>query len=273
MIRFDSSAFIAAVNQLKRETAIELNTIMNWQMALWVRKIIEKIATDPRLALGAQKNYHDVNVETDINQVFEIPKDSKGGGITYHTWKMPDGDTVVKLPSGAKVFVDAYHWQVSNLDEIHRRARNRKGQVPKGYGSNEHRDGKCYSMKFWPKSIDAARSYVREMRSHVGRTKSSWLKALEYFSSRSGGLAGWTAPSWITRNQSWGDKYGVADSQFNQGSITGYWTSGSNVPWITDRDAQSVINWSGRLRVTDIKSGYALMRLMKIFNKHSAKAV
>jgi hypothetical protein len=265
MIAFDGSQFLRAVEELKREVPYEIDKLFSWQEALWVRDIIKKISANPSLPMGQQKQRGEMAVEKDLRRLFAFS--AKDGGA--HRWDTKNGG-MVKTAKGAVVFYDADHWEVSDFKNIHQKNRGSRGRVKKSVGGMTEIDGKMYSNKYLPKQNPALLRYMAEIKSHVGKTKASWLKALDYFNAKSGGLANWTAPSWVTRNKGWGNANGGAYSNFSVNRISGEWAAGSNVPWITERDAASIVNATGATRIRDLKTQNALMRLKKVIEKHNA---
>lgn len=271
MITFDNREFYRAMTELQMEVGLEIEKIMNWQMSLWCADILKKIGGDPKISsMSVQKQRGELALYSDMDKLFSTADDDK------NKWMNKDGDWGVKTQNNSTYNVLASRWienaSLSEMKNIHNQNRNNQGRVYKTAGENKKLKGKWYSMKYYVRKQQLI-NYIKVTRTHVGKTKSSWIKAYNYFNSMCGNLAKFSVPDWVSRWSSWGDKYSVAEGNYVRESMTGQWTAGSNVPWITDRDQQSLVNATGNTRIMDMQSGRALQRLVGIIEKKSAAGI
>ena len=273
MMTVDTSKFRNAMKELKRDVPVEMRNIGNWQMGLAVRTIITnigvKLDSDEGLGgrLPTQKRAQERTIDVQLRKLFTYP--DKGKGWTLSRQDRKTGDVVATRGSSA-YFIDQDHFlrQGADLSGIHKKHRGKFGQV---YGNFAPvtRGNKTYDMAYTSTRAQVNR-YVKLMQSHIGRTKATFLKALESFNAKSGGYSRWTAPSWITRHRSWASSFGKAEERWNDATGTGEWMAGSDVPWAGDLNASGKVKFAMKLRMIDLQSGHALMRLKGMIERKSA---
>ena len=271
-VTFDSSKFIGAMKELQKEVPLEFQSIMRWQMSLWVRDIIEKIGGDPRKSMFKQRQAGEGLVGADIGKVFGILKKndtvfalSKGKDMT--------GLFMVKTESNGVFLMSLSHnlhyAGPTKMETMHNERRNSAGRV-KNALQDTRRNGLNLKGKYMvPKAVLLA--YIKEKQSHVGRTKACWVKALNYFEGLSQGLAKWQAPAWVTRNAAAVSSLSMVSETFNAGAMTGEWAAGSQLDYGRGTGS-ATINSTGQTRMNDLERPFAATRLIGIFNKHKAVA-
>lgn len=261
--------FIEAMKALHRSTSVEVPRLMNYEMALLCEWVIKKIGGNPENSLSSQRRAGESATSYDIVSLFKpIPKGydwwdykpAKAGGISA---------VMLKKKKGPHFLVEKSHFlpnaSMSELRRLHRGFRNAKGRV---YAHNTHQAsyGKLKLMLDYYVKKNVLKAFLKEKKMHVGKTKSAWVKAMQFFSSKSGGLNQWKIPSWVSDDVPWGNRYSVSSETFNKMLITGSWESGSNVPWV-NKDAAKIINEALKVRIKDINSGYAALRLNGLMMK------
>ena len=273
MMTLHMGSFIRAMNEIKKDTSVELRKLMAWQMALVLQNVMVNVGVklDAELGLGggssklpAQRDRQKDTVASQINKIFQAPDSS---------WSLtaPDNRGNVVSKKGKAIFyIDSEH-RVDDLDKmakIHKKFRGKRGQV-EGQFVNEKRGNVTFTGKYITTQDNIA-SYIKFVQTHIGRTKASFLESLEYFSNRSGGYAAWTPPEWITRH---GNYYGGANlEQFDPQTMTGTWSGGSDIPWAAELNANGKVTHALEMRKRDIESGRVLKKLTGLIEKHNKVA-
>lgn len=268
-MRLDAKGFYSAMASIQREVPIELHTLLCWQMALVVQNIMVNIGVKideglggGRAKLPAQKREHELRIEGQLSRLFQVPesnwtitkpiKKTKGGHY---------GDRIIKTNNGVmRVDMDHDFYGskdvMAKMETIHKKHRGRRGQVL--VTLNPKMAGKIsYIQKFLVKQ-SSFNKYNRDVQKHIGRTKASFNYALEFFSSKSKGLATWMPPTWVRRH---GNYFGAASITWNPQTMVGTFMAGSNVPWARDLNARGKLEYALRMRMKDITSGRVMMKL------------
>ena len=132
--------------ELKTEVPVEMDTIMSWQMSLWIRKITMYIHGDPKKSLAEQKKMGIGAVGVDIDLLFKPIQQH------YSFW---DAKTSMGIRDKVKQtiwFVAKERWLATvgnSLEGTHDRYRNRRGRIPRSMAKD--------SFYTWPGMIEAFR--------------------------------------------------------------------------------------------------------------------
>lgn len=275
-----AAQFIEAMRQLKKETGIEMRSVMRWQMGLWVQDIIKKIYGDPRASLAQQKQMGEKAVYSDLlgswrhqdalfagyDPAFGKPRDMKTtAGVVYDA-------VMLRSREGAPYLIDKAHFlpdaSASQLAAIHR-ANRRNGRVQIS-GVRSRMAGTWRVSHTYTVPKDVLMAYVKSVQARVGRAKASWLKAFNYFKHSAGGnLLPWAPLPWIQRHAADMDSQGVVGDVFNEQAMKGEWAAGSNA--LYGIDPQQVIARTWPTRLKDLQGPYALKRLKGRMEKFSAR--
>lgn len=289
MMRIDTAPFMAAMRQLQKEVAIEMHSVMRWQMGLWTRDIITKIYGDPAISLAEQKKagenaiYGDLlGTATSRNRppLFEGIEDAtidnwweyKPGMKTVNTIY---GDLVFMKSRGGGVFAvqKTYFYpdaSVRELEVLHRSLRLPSTGRPSRAGGWSKDIGRWKTTNSITTRKSTLDKYVQHVINRVGRAKSTWLEAYNHFKQTVGmNLLPWNPPSWIERHSRSVLGEGVYLDKFDPNTITGEWAAGSNLDY--GKDPQASVSRTFPNRLKDLQGGWALKRLKGRIEKFSAK--
>jgi hypothetical protein len=179
---------------------------------------------------------------------------------------------LVQTKAGGLYLIDPQHdarsADMQALSEIHKKYRNSAGRVKREISDQEKKvKGLAVKGKYIVKE-NVLKRYIKDVQKRVGRTKACWMNALGFFESRSKGLAKWMPPNWISSHTGDVGAYSFAASSVNQAAMTGTWEAGSRLAY--GRNPKWTINATGQTRMKDLKGGWAVKRLQKVFDKHKA---
>jgi hypothetical protein len=281
-MKFDNSQFLLAMKQLTAETGVELQTVMRWQMGLWIRDIMKKMYGDPKAwgptdnkgllqeKMGAAAIYGDLlgtrkRGET-LFAAYDPALAKPSERPLYHA-------TLLTAESGATYMVDNAHFlpsaSTAQLSAIHQAHRDKRGRV-RVPGLPYRKEGKTKISMVYTVPKDALAAYVKHVQASVGKAKASWSRAYDYFKRNVGmNLLPWTPPSWIGRHAKsmWGES--VVGDQFEAATMTGSFWAGSNV--VHGQDPQDALERTWPTRRKDLEGHMALKRLKGRIEKFSAK--
>lgn len=277
MIQMDATKFRDAVEELAKEVGTDMDVVMSWQMALWTRGIILSLYSDPKVSESKQRKMGENAITGDIlgkpqhRALFTPLKED------YKWWEFkPTKDcqidaNVVKTKDGARFLVDKIHFLVrastGQLEKLHRQNRRTSDGRVSVAGDSDIEIGRWKVKNTYMVPRATLEQYVKEIQSHVGRAKSSWLKAYRFFQAKAENLISWMPPQWVERNGKWGWGYGIANVlNYHPKAMTGTWVGGSNIDW--GKSPKNTIDFEGQKRLKDLAGPYAIKRLQGLIDKH-----
>ena len=257
------------MREVNQNVGVGLRQLGNYQMGLWVADITKKISADPAIKnMDVQRKRGEAAVAADINKLFAVPDSDQT------MFQDADGGYGVRTKGKRGAFFikpENFVYTAAQMQLKHRQSRNSRGRVSSRFGGVAKEGNKTYSLKYWTHKKQLE-DYIRTIQAHVGKTKSSWLKALYAFNARAKGWVKWTPPPWVTRHAGWGAGYGAESEQFQASALRGTWEAGSNVPWIRQRDAERIVAATGATRLRDLKSSHIAKRLAGLMEKNFPRA-
>lgn len=262
--------YMMCMDQLAKEVPDHMGFVVRWQQALWVKWIIGKVGGDPKKGLPAYRASMKKVIESDLNKLFApVSESDKISDMNS------DGNATVTTRNGAKFWIkyDRHISSFNHMLSVQAEARigDRRGRVRNtgDWNTEEKYKGLTLSKKYFiAKSM--LKSLIVGAQQHIGRTKSAWCKAGDYFASKCKGAVTSMYPDWIGVHKMWASSYSVSEDLLNVQTMTGHVMAGSNVPWAKDPD--KMIEAGLKVRRMDIERGYAAKRLVAILKEHSAKA-
>ena len=262
--KLDGTKFNEALKQFQAEVGIDVSDIIRWQMGQWANDLIKR--TEPGnmkdvgfASMSMQRVFQKERVENDIAKVFTAPK-------TTADWDgvgKKAGQHGLKLKSGAVIFVAADKWQpdAANLTMKHEHWKHRQFGPRRGRTIEPSQKDKMATKH------DTLTRYIAWMQNDIGKTKSGWTKAADYFATRSKGAVKMKAPEWVTRHVTFAAEHGVYSDTLDAKSMTGEATIGNNTPWGNDSHGMMAFTLNNRKKFLE---RYGVKHLDRICKKFSA---
>lgn len=255
-LSIDDREFRQAMAEAEKATGKTTVVILREQMALWVADLVKKTVDRKgqkhqadRIISDTMKIIAPINVPAALES-WRKAFEETGKSEIYRTNKRGQTYKMSEEQSGNKVVTDA-----SVVKSFHRSNRDSRGRVKgKARAGNEWYPGRILvSERLFNK-------HVRELKRHIGKTKSGWIAGVNLFKAK--------VQSMVTRNAEFGARYGTAGDTLKADSISGYAFAENKVPWI--RDVDRMMDVTLNTRVKDLRTGKYIARWAKAMKAQNA---
>jgi len=247
-LSIDDREFRQAMAEAEKATGKTTVVILREQMALWVSDLVKKTVDRKgqkhqadRVTADTKKIIAPINLPAALD-AWQKAFDESGKSEIYRTNKR--GQTFkLSKENRNKVVTDA-----SVVKSFHRANRDSRGRVKgKARAGNEWYPGRILvSERLFNK-------HLRELKRHIGKTKSGWIAGVNMFKAKVQGM--------VTRNAEFGYRYSSAGDTLKADSISGYAFAENKVPWI--RDVDRMMDVTLNTRVKDLRTGKYIARWAK----------
>lgn len=250
----DTRQFQSAISSFAKETGVDMGFALRWQMALWVKDLIKRTQGSWGKSLFEQKKAGEAAVKNDLKALFEPIANKKM--LQGMRDDLSTKDLIYRIWGGNRVSISRNQIPSDiNMPGAHQGMRQSRGRV------------RMKPLKQYVSDV-AFRKYQKEVLKHVGRAKSGWASAAEYFGQKAHGLVPNMLPAWIKRNAGWAVGKGYTmKSDVQQDTMHIQLVAGNDVPYVRPGN---MMNSSLQTRTNDLTK-YAQLRIKKLCEKYSAQ--
>jgi hypothetical protein len=202
------------IESLSKSTGLTVQWLCADQMRLACHDGIKFVAPwdGGKAGMGSsQRKVGEGAVEHDLDRLFARIDKAK---YVYWTGKKTGKQYAKNIETGRIFTIEQDHFDRTDLQAIHHKHRNSRGRVGK------------QNRQFWVKKA-LLNKYTKEVKSHVGRLKASWLPGFRYFQSVVGG--GNRVSAWVSRHRGDGTHSGLTTMSK---SGNGYLSATSTAPHV-----------------------------------------
>lgn len=273
----DVASFESAMEGIAKETGVEMNAIMRDNSALVCADLIKytppiDVGTGYKGSDAAAYRLGKAAVERDIRSIVYGVK--SWGRNHKGTSELVGGAHLFKSESGALYAVED---QFVSQDGAKLAAYHKARRLPsnghvgggaKSGANSEYKIGNFTASRKMHVPEPVLKKYIREVQSHIGKTRAGWMPAFTRFSANAL-TSRYNPPAWV-QNQ---PRMGSFTDSGNMDQISGDWTATNSVPWIRRTAIVRLVTVVMDIRTKDFWKGNYRMRLERVLKKREAATV